>query len=65
MLDGNRTVVSVENSEAVKRALARASRSWGGFRAWRQLDSDDRLALVESALATPPNDFVDELPLAL
>jgi hypothetical protein len=49
----------------VKRALARASGSWGGYRAWHQLEAEDRLALIESALKIPANDFADELPLAL
>jgi hypothetical protein len=62
---GNGTAASIKSSEAVKRALARASGSWGGYRAWHQLEAEDRLALIESALKIPANDFADELPLAL
>lgn len=64
MIDGDRTAVSVQSSQAVKRAVARAYRSWGGFRAWHELESEDRLALVELALTTPANNSADELPLA-
>ena len=65
MADGNGTSVSAQESEVVKRAVSGPSRSWGGFRAWRQLEPEDRLLLVESALKIPANDFADELPLAL
>ena len=50
---------------AVRRALQRASGSWGGYQAWRRLGPDSRLDLVEQALATPANDCADDLPLAL
>ena len=65
MTHGNGTAVPAKRNEIVERAVARASRSWGGFRAWHQLEAEDRLALVESALKIPANDFADELPLAL
>jgi len=39
--------------QAVERALARASGTWGGYQAWRQLDTDRSLELVEQALAAP------------
>jgi hypothetical protein len=51
--------------DAVERALARASGTWGGYQAWRQLDSRTRLELVEQALSCPANDLVDSFPLAL
>jgi hypothetical protein len=52
-------------SSLVQRALDRASGTWGGYQAWRQLDSDKRLELVEQALAAPANDIFDDFPLAL
>ena len=63
MTYGHRTRASAANS-AVERALARASGTWGGYQAWRQLDADRRLELVEDALA-PANDCIDTYPLAL
>jgi hypothetical protein len=51
-------------SEHVQHALDRASGSWGGYRAWHQLDPDSRLDLVERALG-PANDSFDACPLAL
>lgn len=53
------------DSDAVRIALARASRTWGGYQAWRQLDPERRLQAVECALKAPANDCIDELPLAL
>ena len=47
----------------VQRALIRATGTWGGYQAWRQLDADSRLELVEQALAA--NDPFDAYPLAL
>jgi len=49
---------------AVERALARASGTWGGYQAWRQLDPDLRLQLIETALEAA-NDRIDPFPLAL
>ncbi len=54
---------AAENA-AIGRALARASGMWGGYQAWRQLDPDRRLKLVDGALK-PANDIVDGYPLAL
>ena len=65
MSHGNGTAVPAPKNEIVEHAAVRASRSWGGFRGWGQLEAEDRLALVESALKIPANDFADELPLAL
>ena len=42
---------------ALERALARASGTWGGYQAWRQLDSEKRFELVEQALGSPANDL--------
>lgn len=63
MTYGHSTRLSAANA-AVQRALVRASGTWGGYQAWRQLDAESRLALVEEALR-PANDFDDELPVAL
>jgi hypothetical protein len=49
----------------VQRALARASGTWGGYQAWRQLDPETRIELIEQALAAPANDIVDGYPVAL
>jgi hypothetical protein len=49
----------------VQRALDRANGTWGGYQAWRQLDPDKRLELIEHALAAPANDVFDDYPLAL
>jgi hypothetical protein len=49
---------------AVAKALARASGTWGGYQAWRQLDAEKRLELVEQALVFAANDF-DRFPVAL
>jgi hypothetical protein len=48
----------------VERALERASGTWGGYMAWRQLDAEDRLNLIECALDAA-NDRHDGFPLAL
>jgi hypothetical protein len=63
MTYGHSTRLSAGNA-AVERALARASGTWGGYQAWRHLDPDRRLALVEEALR-PANDFEDNFPIAL
>lgn len=52
------------SSAVVERALARANGTWGGYQAWRQLDPDHRLELIEQAL-NPANDGIDDFPLAL
>jgi hypothetical protein len=46
------------------RALERAAGSWGGYQAWRQLDADRRLQLIEQALRTTDG-LVDDFSLAL
>jgi len=63
MTYGRSTRASAANS-AVERALARATGTWGGYQAWRQLAPDRRLELVEKALV-PANDCIDSYPLAL
>jgi hypothetical protein len=52
------------NDEAVERALSRASGTWGGYQAWRQLDADQKLELVNMALEAA-NDRIDGYPIAL
>jgi hypothetical protein len=64
MSSGQCTRASIEPT-ALERALERASGSWGGYQAWRRLDADKRLDLVEKAMCAPANDVIDELPLAL
>lgn len=56
----------VENGPAVKAAEATLLRHSDAFRAWRSLDSERRLALVDEALRAPANDDgPDGFPLAL
>jgi hypothetical protein len=50
--------------QAVERALARASGTWGGYQAWRQLDAEQKLELINKALEAA-NDRIDAYPLAL
>ena len=63
MTYGQRSPASAENA-AIERAPARASGAWGGYQAWRQLDPDLRLQIVEKALGAA-NDRIDPFPLAL
>jgi hypothetical protein len=49
-----------EQDPVVARELARASGTW----AWRQLDADLKLKLVDKALEAA-NDRIDAFPLAL
>jgi hypothetical protein len=63
MTHGHSNRAPVEN--AVQRALARAAGTWGGYQAWRQLDPEKKIELVEQALGCPANDLVDSFPLAL
>jgi len=63
MTYGHSTRLSAENA-AVQRALTRASGTWGGNQAWRELDADSRLALIDRVLRAD-NDFIDDLPVAL
>jgi hypothetical protein len=63
MTYGHSTRLSDENT-TVQRALVRASGTWGGYQAWRLLDAERRLALVEEAL-DPANDLIDDFPVAL
>ena len=62
MAYGLRTRAPTSNA-ILKRALARAAGTWGG-QAWRPLDVNARLELVERALECA-NDCGDGLPLAL
>jgi hypothetical protein len=63
MTYGHSPRASAETS-VVDRALSRASGTWGGYQAWRQLDPEKRLELIEQALR-PANDVIDGYPLAL
>jgi hypothetical protein len=49
---------------AVKPTVAQASGIWGGYQAWRALDPELRLQLIEKALEAA-NDRIDPFPLAL
>ena len=62
---GNGTAVPENSDDFAIRSVGSTTRSRGGFRAWHQLEAEDRLALIETALKIPANDFADELPLAL
>ena len=65
MAHGNGTAVPATNAEAAARAATNSTRAWSGFRGWRELEAEDRLALVESTLNSAANDVAGELPLAL
>ena len=68
MAHGNGTAVPATNAETAIPAATNSTRAWSGFRGfrgWRELEAEDRLALIECALNIPANDFADELPLAL
>ena len=62
MTYGHSTRLADENA-TVQRALVRASGTWGGYQAWRLLDAERRLALVEEALK--PTDLIDDFPVAM
>jgi hypothetical protein len=64
MTYGRSTRASAE-SVLAQRAIDRATGPWGAYQAWRQLDTEKRLELVEQALAVPANDIIDDFPLAL
>ena len=54
----------VENGPAVTAAEAQGPRSSTVYRAWRGLNPERRLAIVETVLK-PANDVIDGYPLAL
>ena len=64
MTYGRSTRAPIE-SALTQRAIDRAAGTWGGYQAWRQLDTDQRLQLIEQALIAPANDIIDNFPLAL
>ena len=56
----------IENGPTIEAARARARSSANAFRAWRGLDRDRRLSLVERALGDAANDDnPDGYPMAL
>ena len=56
----------VENGPAIHAERARYARSGRTVRAWKALDADRRLALVESELGKAANENLpDGLPVAL
>ncbi|HUE79100.1 MAG TPA: hypothetical protein VMN38_05670 [Sphingomicrobium sp.] len=55
----------VENGPALTAADGRSPRSSMVHRAWRGLDSERRLAIVERTLKPANDDGVDGFPLAL
>ena len=63
MIHGHSIGASTQSSP-LARALERAAGSWGGYQAWRQLDADRRLQLIEQALKTTDG-VVDDFSLAL
>ena len=64
MTYGRRTRAPAE-SALTQRVIDRVAGTWGGYLAWRQLDTDQRLQLIEQALTAPANDIIDSFPLAL
>jgi hypothetical protein len=65
MAHGNGRAVPATTAETATRAATNSARAWSGFGGWRELEAEDRLALIECALKIPANDFADDLPLAL
>jgi hypothetical protein len=56
----------VENGPVALAARARRTRSTDAFRAWRRMDGERRLAVVDGALRAVANDdTIDGLPVAL
>jgi len=56
----------VEDGPAVQAANAALAHNFARYRRrWRSLDSGHRLELVEKALRSPANDFIDAFPVAL
>ena len=55
----------IENGPAIHADEALARSSSISFLAWRSLDRERRLALVEQALQVPANDDCDGFPIAL
>ena len=55
----------IENGPALKAAELRSPRSSTVYRAWRGLDQNRRLAVIERALKPANDDGVDGYPLAL
>jgi len=55
----------VENGPAVRASEARVARSSTIYRAWRELDADRRIAMIERALRPAANDSIDAYPIAL
>lgn len=55
----------IENGPALKAVEMRGPRSSTVYRAWRGLDRDRRLAIVEKALDAANDDGIDGYPLAL
>ena len=55
----------VENGPAVTAAEAHAARSSAMFRAWRDLEPERRLDMVERALRPANDDCPDGYPIAL
>ena len=64
MTYGHSSRVSDQNV-LTQHAIDRAAGTWGGYQTWRKLDTDQRLELIEQALAVPANDIIDDFPLAL
>lgn len=55
----------VEDGPAIQAAKAAATRPSSRFAYWRKLDADHRRAVIERALKSPANDFIDTYPVAL
>ena len=66
MTYGLDTRLFVENGPAVQAARAHLLNSGDAYRAWRGLDRERRLALIDKALRRPANDdLADGFPIAL
>ena len=55
----------IEHGPTLQAANAASTRPAGRFLGWRRLDAEHRLAVIERALKSPANDFIDSYPVAL
>ena len=55
----------IEDGPAIAAVKRAAKRSSARFLAWRKLNPEHRLKVVERALSAPANDLIGDLPVAL
>jgi len=55
----------IEDGPAIQAANAAAARPTARLLGWKRLDASRRLQVIERALKSPANDFIDAYPVAL